>query len=58
MDGCALEEHTPHDGLYEDAGVCIDLDRDDRCQVERELFHDGDRIPFPEGEQRLVLAFP
>jgi hypothetical protein len=54
----AFEEHTPHDGLYKDAGVCIDLDRDDRCQVERELFHDGDRIPFPEGEQRLVLAFP
>jgi hypothetical protein len=53
----AFEEFS-HDGLYKDAGLCIDLDRDDTCQDERELFRDGEVVPFPEGSVRLSLLYP
>jgi hypothetical protein len=47
-----------HDALYRDAGLCIDLDRDEECDEDREVFYDGDSVPFPEGAPRLLLTYP
>jgi hypothetical protein len=51
-------ETRDHDGLYRDAGVCIDLNADGECAEDSELFHDGDVVPFPGEPVRLTLAYP
>ncbi len=51
-------EKLNHDGLYRDAGVCIDLDADERCDEATELFHDGDAFTANGRRFRLRLAYP
>jgi hypothetical protein len=51
-------EKFGHDGLYHDAGVCIDLSADGSCDEATELFRDGDVVPTPEGTLRLRLPYP
>lgn len=51
-------EQGDHDALYRDAGICIDLDADGRCDEERELFRDGDFVRSPTGRFRLRLDYP
>lgn len=51
-------EYEHHDALYREGGLCIDLDRDGKCTEERELFLDGDVVPFPGAAERLGLRYP
>ena len=51
-------EQSDHDGMYEDAGVCIDLNEDGRCDENAELFRHGDVVSTPSGRYRLELDYP
>jgi len=51
-------EFVGHDALYRDAGLCVDVSRDGACQEDRELFLDGDVLPFPTSRVRLRLLHP
>jgi len=51
-------EKARHDALFRDAGVCIDLSRDGACDEGRELFFDGDVVPFGSRNVRLRLPHP
>jgi hypothetical protein len=51
-------EKSSHDGLFRDAGVCIDLSRDGSCDEKSELFFDGDVVPIGARILRLRLRYP
>ena len=53
----AFEDSNP-DALYRESGLCIDLDGDGECQEDREVFRDGDVVPFPGAPQTLRLRYP
>lgn len=56
-DAVAYEE-TSHDGLYKDSGVCIDLNRDQKCAKETELFKDGETITSGGKTYTVRLEYP
>lgn len=51
-------EKDRHDGLYRDAGVCLDLSADGRCDERTELFFDGDSFELGGRTIRLRLRYP
>ena len=51
-------EKARHDGLFRDAGVCIDVNSDGLCDERTELFFDGDRPVVGGRTLRLRLAYP
>ncbi|MDP2957381.1 MAG: serine/threonine-protein kinase [Longimicrobiales bacterium] len=53
----AFEDSNP-DALYRESGLCIDLDGDGKCQEDREVFRDGDVVPFPGAPQTLRSRYP
>jgi len=51
-------EQSDHDALYHDAGICIDLSGDGRCDEDAELFRHGDVVMTPSGRYRVELDYP
>ena len=56
--GVTAFEKARHDGLFRDAGVCLDLDGDGRCDERTELFFDGDSVELGGRTIRLRLRYP
>lgn len=51
-------EKARHDGLFRDAGVCVDANRDGRCDERTELALDGDQIVVAGRTLRIRLRYP
>ncbi|MBI5561333.1 MAG: hypothetical protein HY894_00530 [Deltaproteobacteria bacterium] len=56
--GAVAFEETGHDGLYKENGVCIDINKDGKCEKETELLMDGEGFRTEGKEYRVRLEYP